>query len=112
MKVGRVFYFDASHHLPNYQGACERVHGHTYRLEVVVEDDVGQDGMVLDFGRLKQVVVEGVLEELDHCDLNQVLDNPTAENIVEWIWSRLCGQLNLDSITLWEGRGKWVRRKR
>lgn len=112
MKVGRVFYFDASHHLPEYCGACERVHGHTYKLEVVVEGEIQDDGMVLDFGALKDIVSENVLNNLDHCNLNEVIKNPTAENIVEWIWKKLEAEVNLDSVKLWEGKGKWVQKKR
>lgn len=112
MRVGRTFYFDAAHFLPDYRGKCEELHGHTYRLDVVVEGEIAKDGLVLDFNELKRVVSERVLVLLDHKDLNMVLDNPTAENIVDWIWSRLDGQLNLYSLRLWEGKGKWVERVR
>ena len=108
MIVGRTFYFDASHHLTDYEGACERVHGHTYRLEIQVEDEVGECDMVLDFGDLKNTVKRKVLSKLDHCDLNEIMENPTAENIVEWIWGRLEGGLNIYSVKLWEGEGKWA----
>jgi len=111
MKVGRTFYFDASHHLPKYKGKCEQLHGHTYRLEVVIEGAVGKEGMVLDFNELKHVVEENVVDALDHEDLNKVMANPTAENIVEWIWGRLEGKLKLHSIKLYEGRDKWVEKK-
>ncbi|MFH1722446.1 MAG: 6-carboxytetrahydropterin synthase QueD [Candidatus Altiarchaeota archaeon] len=108
MKIGRTFHFDSSHHLANYKGACERVHGHTYRLEVVITDEVKDDGMVLDFEELKNIIKEKVLEKLDHRDLNEVLPNPTAENIASWIWDNLSNDLSLNSIKLWEGHGKWV----
>ncbi|MFC2154055.1 6-carboxytetrahydropterin synthase QueD [Candidatus Altiarchaeota archaeon] len=108
MRLGRSFYFDSSHHLPKYKGKCEAVHGHTYRLDVVLESEIGETGMVLDFEELKEVVKENVLEELDHKELNSVLDNPTAENMAEWIWDKLEDKLPLHSIKLYEGRGKWV----
>lgn len=109
MKVGRVFHFDAAHRLRDYEGLCERLHGHTYRLEVVVEDKVKEDGMVLDFSILKKIVEDEVLGKLDHASLNDLVENPTAENIAEWIYNRLKKKLpTLHSVKLWEGRGKWV----
>jgi 6-pyruvoyltetrahydropterin/6-carboxytetrahydropterin synthase len=112
MNVGRTFYFDASHHLPHYKGKCERFHGHTYRLDVEVEGEVGKDGMVLDFSELGKIVEENVIEKLDHMNLNDVLKNPSAENIVEWIWNKLEGKFNLASVRLYEGRGKWAEKSR
>lgn len=112
MKVGRTFYFDASHHLPAYKGKCEQLHGHTYRLDVAVEGEVGREGMVLDFSELERVVEEKVISPLDHQDLNNIIKNPTAEHIAEWIWKKLDGTLKPDSIKLYEGRGKWVEKTR
>ncbi len=48
------------------------------------------------------------MDKLDHRELNKIVDNPTAENIVEWIHERLKDKLPLHSIKLWEGEGKWV----
>jgi len=108
MKACRIFYFDAAHFLPDYKGKCERVHGHTYRLEVEVEKDLGDDGMVTDFNEIKQVVNREVVEKLDHSSLNDLLPNPTAENITEWIWSVLSDKLPVSRVRVWEGEGKWV----
>ncbi|MFH1403613.1 MAG: 6-carboxytetrahydropterin synthase QueD [Candidatus Altiarchaeota archaeon] len=112
MKACRTFYFDAAHHLPDYKGGCEHVHGHTYRLEVEVEGDIKDDGMVLDFNDLKKVVNKEVIDELDHSDLNKILDNPTAENITQWIWDCLEGKIMVSRIRLWEGDRKWVEKQR
>jgi 6-pyruvoyltetrahydropterin/6-carboxytetrahydropterin synthase len=108
MKVAREFYFDAAHYLPDYKGKCERMHGHTYKLEVVVDGKQGKGGMVLDFNELKKVVNERVIEKLDHADLNEMFPTPTAENIAAWIFSELKAELKLSSVKLWEGEGKWV----
>ncbi|MCX6695772.1 MAG: 6-carboxytetrahydropterin synthase QueD [Candidatus Altiarchaeota archaeon] len=108
MKLGRIFYFDSAHYLPDYKGECEKFHGHTYKLEVVIEDNIKKDGMVLDFRKMKGIVEKSVLEKLDHQDLNKILKNPTAENIVEWIWKALEKKIPLYSVRLWEGEGKWV----
>ena len=60
--------------------------------------------MVLDFAALKSVVQSEVLQHLDHKDLNDVLPNPTAEEIVVWIWERLTqhGGLPLHALRLYE----------
>jgi 6-pyruvoyltetrahydropterin/6-carboxytetrahydropterin synthase len=108
MRVCREFYFDASHHLPDYKGKCENPHGHTYKLEVVVEGDVKSDGLVMDFQRIKRIVESEVIEKLDHKNLNDIISNPTAENIIEWIHDHLRGKLPLYSLKLWEGVDKWV----
>ncbi|MFC2162529.1 6-carboxytetrahydropterin synthase QueD [Candidatus Altiarchaeota archaeon] len=108
MRAARIFYFDAAHHLPDYQGKCEHVHGHTYRLEVVIASDVGADGMVMDFNDIKKIVIESIVDRLDHMDLNELMDNPTAESIASWIWENLSGKLPLSRIRLWEGDRKWV----
>lgn len=90
MKVTKSFTFDAAHALTNYHGACERMHGHTYRLDVTVDGPLDQKtGMVVDFLLLKTVVHEYVLSKLDHTCLNDVLQNPSAELLAVWIWEQL-----------------------
>jgi len=95
--------------LPNHPGRCARLHGHSYRLEVALEGPLQTAGpaagMVVDFDALSQIVKEVVMGELDHRSLNELLDNPTAENIVVWIWCRLAPRLpELTELTLWETR--------
>jgi len=108
MKVGREFSFDASHFLPEYKGKCERVHGHTYRLKVVVEGEAKENGMVMDFSELKEAVNDAVMERLDHSNLNEIFENPTAEEIAEWIFKELEKRIPVSSVKLYEGLGKWV----
>ena len=108
MKVGREFYFDAAHSLPEYKGECEQVHGHTYKLEVVVRGKLNDSGMVLDFEELKKVVEKRVIGKLDHKNLNEFFEMPTCEKIAEWIFKELEKEISLSSIKLWEGHGKWV----
>jgi 6-pyruvoyltetrahydropterin/6-carboxytetrahydropterin synthase len=113
MKMGLTLEFDAAHRLPNYDGKCARVHGHTYDVEVVLEGPVDdKSGFLMDFYDLKQIL-KSVLEELDHCDLNEILPNPTAERIAEHIKAGLESCLletpaSLVSVKLWEGKNKWV----
>lgn len=108
MKLGREFFFDAAHYIPNYKGKCEKLHGHTYKLDIVIKDDVKKNGMVIDFAKIKEIVEISVIEKLDHRELNELFENPTAENILEWISLQLKEKLPLSSIRLWEGKGKWV----
>jgi len=113
MRMGLSLEFDAAHRLPNYDGKCARVHGHTYEVEVVLEGPVDEEsGFLMDFYDLK-VVMNSVLSELDHRDLNEILDNPTAERIAEHIKTGLERRLletpaSLVSVKLWEGKNKWV----
>jgi 6-pyruvoyltetrahydropterin/6-carboxytetrahydropterin synthase len=84
------FQFNAAHRLPLYEGPCRHTHGHNYRLLVLVEGPVDPTtGLSIDFVRVKALVKEHVLSRIDHDDLNRILDNPTAENVVMWIWDEL-----------------------
>ncbi len=90
MRLDVEFYFAAAHRLPRYEGPCRRLHGHNYKFFVALEGEVDPGkGMIFDFGDLKKVVQEQVLSRVDHRDLNDVLDNPTAENVARWIWEAL-----------------------
>ena len=98
------FQFNAAHRLPYYQGPCFHTHGHNYRLLVFAEGPVDpKTGLSIDFWKVKEVVREHVLRVIDHNDLNQVLDNPTAENVVMWMWERLRTHLpGLKELQLYE----------
>ena len=108
MRVGKTFTFDAAHRLPEYDGKCQNLHGHTYTVEIVLAGCVRDGGMVLDFSRLKDIVDARVISVLDHAYLNDVpgLKVPTAENICSWIWVQLhaCKELRfkLRSVKVWE----------
>jgi 6-pyruvoyltetrahydropterin/6-carboxytetrahydropterin synthase len=85
------------------------MHGHSYRLEVAVAGPLRtrgpSRGMVKDFDAIDRVVNERALEQLDHQNLNEFIENPTVENIVLWIWKRLESRLpQLDELVLWETR--------
>jgi 6-pyruvoyltetrahydropterin/6-carboxytetrahydropterin synthase len=94
MRLDVEFHFAASHRLPRYDGPCFRLHGHNYKLLVAVEGDVDpRTGMIADFGDIRRAVQDQVLSRADHHDLNEILENPTAENIARWIWESLEGKL-------------------
>jgi 6-pyruvoyltetrahydropterin/6-carboxytetrahydropterin synthase len=89
----REFTFEAAHHLPNAPEGhkCRRLHGHSFRVEVVVEGEVDPArGWFLDYGVIRDLV-EPVRLRLDHYCLNDVegLENPTSEHVARWIWERL-----------------------
>ena len=102
--LGRRFRFDASHLLPHHQGKCRHLHGHGYELEVLCKGPIdAASGMLLDFADLKKRVREQVLDHLDHKHLNDVLPNPTAEELAVWIYEALrSDDLPLDEIRLYE----------
>lgn len=110
MFVSKEFTFDAAHFLTKYQGKCERLHGHTYRLRVTVEGPVGDDGMVMDFVELKRLVKEKVIDRYDHQNLNDFFENPSAELVAMKIWEDLSGELpvRLSEVTLWETADSFV----
>ena len=107
MRVTKRFSFEAAHHLPDYPGKCARPHGHGYRLEVTVEGAIRDDGLVFDFYDLKRIVRERVIDKLDHRDLNEMMEVPSAENIAVWIWNEL-SDLSLHGIRLYETEDSWV----
>jgi len=65
------------------------VHGHTYKLQVTLEGKVQSNGLLIDFVVLKRIVKRQVLEKLDHVLINDVIENPSAERIVMWMWAHL-----------------------
>lgn len=108
--ICREYEFDAAHQLQWHEGACRRLHGHTYRLEVEVSGPLDERGVVMDFAELDAVVRSQVLAIVDHQFLNEIIENPTAERIAEWIWARVedeCPQLS--EVRLWETRRSSVR---
>lgn len=115
MKVTRVFSFSAAHHLTDYNGECERPHGHTYRLAVTVEGPIQKNDLIIDFVQLKEIVERKVLAKLDHQDLNDFFKNPSAERISMWIWKQLKNigkdtgtKVKLVAVQLWEGENTSV----
>jgi 6-pyruvoyltetrahydropterin/6-carboxytetrahydropterin synthase len=80
------------------------MHGHNYRFFVGLEGEVDpRSGMIADFGDVKAVVHEQVIARVDHRNLNDLLENPTAENIARWIWEALEGRLpGLCEVRLYE----------
>lgn len=89
VEVTKIFKFDAAHWLPDYKGPCGNLHGHTWKLEVTIVGPVSPDGFVMDFSALKDMANTVVIAHLDHKCLNELLPNPTCENLIAWIWTAL-----------------------
>jgi len=109
ISVKRVFRFEAAHFLPDYTGKCKNLHGHSYKLEVEVENDhnsLSTDGMVMDFSILDSIVSPILILEFDHKLINDTLPNPTAENMVKYFHKKITEFLPNDvylvSLVLWE----------
>ena len=93
MELFKVFTFESAHFLPNVppEHKCRRLHGHTFRVEIHVQGEVGEDsGWVMDFADIG-AAFKPLLDQLDHNFLNAIegLSNPTSENLSRWIWQRL-----------------------
>lgn len=89
--------FSAAHFLENYKGKCEALHGHNWRVEVVISSPhVGTDGMVIDFKIIKDMLNK-VISQLDHCLLNDLLffkkKSTTSEMIAKYIYDEFNKQL-------------------
>ncbi len=106
MKLGVVEYVDCAHFLPGHP-RCGRLHGHTYKVELVIEGE-NRTGMILDFADLKGTLRDA-LNLYDHRSLNEFLDYPSVENICEMIKKRLSETLSFPfTLRVWEGEGKWA----
>lgn len=109
VEVTKEFTFDSCHQLLEYIGACARLHGHTYKLQVTLKGKLNDIGMVLDFKDLKKIVKDGIISMFDHYNLNDKMSfNTTAENMSVYIFDLLTVALIEDenvavtSVKLWE----------
>jgi 6-pyruvoyltetrahydropterin/6-carboxytetrahydropterin synthase len=93
VQLTKSFHFEAAHDLPAFPAdhKCRRLHGHSFRFDVIVEGEVDPaKGYLVDYGDIKRAA-EPLVKRLDHFYLNEVegLSNPTCENLAKWIWDRL-----------------------
>jgi 6-pyruvoyltetrahydropterin/6-carboxytetrahydropterin synthase len=110
--------FASAHTLREYPGACSRMHGHNWKVEVeVLASALDKVGMGIDFKEIKKATKQ-VTAELDHRYLNEIKPfdeiNPTAENIAAYIYNGVSELVNNDrvrvtSVTLWETERACVR---
>jgi 6-pyruvoyltetrahydropterin/6-carboxytetrahydropterin synthase len=93
VRLSKTFHFEAAHDLPTFPAGhkCRRLHGHSFRFDVIVEGDVDPaKGYLIDYGDIK-IAVEPIVKRLDHFYLNEIegLQNPTAENLAKWLWDQI-----------------------
>lgn len=102
--------FSSAHQLRGYQGKCENLHGHNWKVQVAVTaEKLNNIDIAIDFGDLKQITNE-IVAPLDHTCLNNFFPfteiNPSSENISKWIFDslkkRLPEGINVSSVTVWE----------
>lgn len=99
--IAKQFTFDAAHSLPNSDGPCKRLHGHTYHVTVVARgrtqplDGRAEEGMVVDFTRIKDVFKRRVEALCDHQYLNETVpvERTTAELLATWMLRELREEL-------------------
>jgi len=93
--------FSAAHYLKEYQGKCEKVHGHTFQVEVeIAVRDLDRTGIGFDFTEVKSVLAAALP---DHSLLNEVFAfNPSAENIARHLYGELKNRYPVKSVTVWE----------
>ena len=107
MVTGR---FAAAHSLRNFKGRCEALHGHNWRVEVVVKGDtLDQADLVMDFGELK-AAMNKVLDRLDHGYLNEIKPfdeyNPSSELIAKYLYEEIAKllppEVHMARVSAWE----------
>ena len=99
VELRKTFQFEAAHLLPRLPEShkCRRLHGHSFRVEVVVAGECDPDKeWLMDYADIT-ASFKPLWLQLDHHYLNEIpgLENPTSENIARWIWERLTGRLPL-----------------
>jgi 6-pyruvoyltetrahydropterin/6-carboxytetrahydropterin synthase len=112
--------FEAAHRLVGDFGPATRMHGHTYRMEVIVRGQrLAEDGTLYDIGELNRAVGD-LAATLDYRDLNEVPGlahvNTTAEAVTDHCWETLAPSLRgrgLDSLVvrIWESRDAYAARE-
>lgn len=102
--------FAAAHNLREYKGQCERLHGHNWKVQVVLQSEkLDKLGMVMDFRDAKRIIGE-IINRFDHVYLNELADfaaiNPTTENLSKILYNALRQDLpmgvKVEKVTTWE----------
>ena len=109
--------FDAAHRIINHESKCKMLHGHRYALEATfVAADLDNLGRVIDFGVIREVLGGWIDDNFDHNTILSIKDkklgekiaeitgqkiyymaqNPTAENIANYIFAEICPKLFAD----------------
>ena len=107
----KTFTFDSAHKLVGYDGLCANMHGHTYKIEIIIKGtELNKLGLLLDFNELKDICKKHIIEVCDHKILNEVKlfrdQNPTAEFMAKIFFDILKEQLKgnavIHAVGVWE----------
>lgn len=99
--------FDAAHALRGYEGPCENLHGHTWKVQVFIKGDkLNNIGLLADFRDIKKAL-RNILAEFDHKHLNELklfkLENPSSENLAKIIFEKMKTKIKFTGkVTVWE----------
>ena len=109
--------FSAAHFLRNYGGKCEKLHGHNWRVRIVISSPgLDMKGLAMDFTKLKDIA-DRLIERFDHVNLNELPEfkeeNPTTENIARVIFEGLESMVTEELVRVKEVRvgesdGNWA----
>ena len=107
-RIGRTFRFESAHYLPHLAEGhkCKNLHGHNYRVDVVVRGGIDGRGFVKDFAEI-DAELGPLIKIVDHRLLNEVqgLENPTAEIIAAWFYDRIT---DCESVRVYENDECWA----
>ena len=99
--------FSSAHHLLNYKGKCENMHGHNWKVEVYARgEELNKSNILIDFKELKKEVNE-IVDYLDHKDLNELEEfkneSPSSEFIAKFIYYKAKERFSaISRVDVWE----------
>lgn len=100
-------YFSAAHHLLNYNGKCENMHGHNWLVEAYVSgEELDKSNILVDYKVIKSNLKE-ILDYLDHKDINELPEfkeiSPSSEVLAKFIYEKMKERIPLTSkVSVWE----------
>ncbi len=108
-------HFSSAHSLRGYQGPCEVMHGHTWKVRMtLVSGQLNDLGLVVDFREVKEKFGE-FIAHLDHVNLNDIPAfrerNPSTENLAKYIYeefAKQCSPYRVKEVTVWESENACV----
>jgi len=107
-RIGRTYHFESAHYLPLVPDGhkCKNMHGHNYRIDIVMQGELDRRGFIKDFAEIDEQVLP-LIRKVDHRVLNDIegLQNPTAETIAAWFLQRIPG---CEKVRVYENDNCWA----